>query len=70
MRLFKFFKVWALTGPLARISKQCLSGLPANFQSTALGALAPALKHMDTAVVWAVAMAVSGHGAIGAALWI
>lgn len=63
MQLLKFFKACALTGPLARISQQRLSVLPANFQSTALGALAPALKHMDEAVVCAVAMAVSGHGA-------
>ena len=37
MRLFKFFKVGALTGPLARISKQCWSWLHANLQLTAVG---------------------------------
>ena len=68
MRLFKFFKAWALTGPPARMSPQRLSVLPANLQLAALGAFAHALKRIDESVVWAVAMAVGGHGAIGAAL--
>ena len=68
MRLSKFFKAWALTGPPARMSQQRLSVLPAKLQSTALGEFAHALKRIDESVVWAVAMAVGGHGAIGAAL--
>ena len=68
MRLFKFFKAWALTGPPARMSQQRLSVLPANLKSTAVGAFAPALKRIDASVVWAVARAVGGHGAKSAAL--
>lgn len=37
MRFFKFFKAWALTGPLTWISKQRSSVLHANLQLTAVG---------------------------------
>ena len=68
MRLSKFFKAWALTGPPARMSQQRLSVLPANLQLAALGAFAHALKRIDESVVWAVAMAVGGHSAKSAEL--
>ena len=66
MRLSKFFKAWALAGPLARISAQRSSLLPANLQLAVERAFEQALKRSGESVVWAAAMAVGGHGAIGA----
>ena len=68
MRLYKFFKAWAPTGPPARISQQCLSMLHADLQLAAVGAFAHALKRSGESVVWAVAIAVGGHRAQSAAL--